>query len=202
MCYPDSNYIISSSLVVIVALAFVVCFRCLAFPLPDYHAKTSTNGTHAWTPPCMDDATHVHWHMHGFCRLLGFCLSRGNHSDIHPRMEHTAWVLPCNRPWHAPLLACTAIGVHRSWAFTDVGLHRCWRTLTSRAGCCPFLLAAPARRSPLCTDRDEDKSGSGSGESAKQSSRKADSGGKGGGDQGEDEVPEAPSPPKARKGSL
>ena len=64
------------------------------------------------------------------------------------------------------------------------------------------VFVAPSRRSPLCTDRDEDKGGSASEESAKQSSRKADLAGEGGGDQGEDEVPEAPSPPKARKGSM
>ena len=68
------------------------------------------------------------------------------------------------------------------------------------------VLVAPARPSPLCTDSTdggEEKSGSGSsGEGAKQSSRNADLCGKGGGNQGEEEVPEAPSPPIARKGSM
>lgn len=73
------------------------------------------------------------------------------------------------------------------------------------SGYCPANIVSPGRRVPLCTERDEEKSG--------ESSRKAELGGKGdegashhggqgqGGDSG-DEGPEAPSPPKARKGSL
>lgn len=99
---------------------FRCLFRCLAFPLPDHHAKTSTNGTHAWVLACMGGAMHVHWHMHGFCRLLGFCLSRGNHSDT-----INAWNTRMGVGMHHCWLA-TALGMHRYWRAPLWGIHGCW----------------------------------------------------------------------------